>query len=76
MQWNTCKRLPGGGSVRTPPSSIQEVTSYLSGQDEGVFREVRGTGVTSVVEGAERLQATWCLVVAGWCPLHHTNARC
>jgi len=28
--------------------SIQEVASYLSGEDKGVFREVRGTGVTSV----------------------------
>jgi len=28
--------------------SIQEVGAYLSGEDEGVFREAQGTGIVSV----------------------------
>ncbi|XP_060856705.1 uncharacterized protein LOC132934417 [Metopolophium dirhodum] len=45
--------------------SIQEVASYLSGEDEGVFRVVRGSGVTSVWSRArnvsKRLGVKWSL---------------
>ncbi|XP_060879164.1 uncharacterized protein LOC132951368 [Metopolophium dirhodum] len=45
--------------------TIHEVASYLSGEDEGVFRESRGTGVSSVWSRArnasKRLGVKWSL---------------
>ncbi|XP_027850614.2 uncharacterized protein LOC114129936 [Aphis gossypii] len=45
--------------------SVQEVASYLSGEDEGVFRAARGTGVSSVWSRArnasKRLSIGWSL---------------
>ncbi|KAF0713258.1 Reverse transcriptase domain-containing protein, partial [Aphis craccivora] len=45
--------------------SIHEVGAYLSGEDEGVFREARGTGVASVWSRArnasKRLNVKWSL---------------